>query len=223
MEFDLRFSGPQSAKHLIESMGIPHTEIGSVFADGKNVDPGHLVGNAETIDIFEQPPANEQDQEPRFVLDCHLGRLAAHLRMLGMDCLYENNYDDRTLLRLCLSDARVLLTRDRRLLMHKVVVVGCLLRSLDPWEQLKEVFYRYSLRAWIRPFKRCIRCNHSLATVAKAEIEYLLEPLTRRHFDDFRICPSCKQVYWKGSHYDRMLRMIEDLWQLEATCEVVGR
>ncbi len=131
--------------------------------------------------------------------------------MLGFDCLYENDYDDAALAALSAYESRILLTRDRRLLMRKSVTHGYLLRSLDPHEQLLEVLNRYGLRPWIKPFQRCIRCNHRLEVVSKEAVLDRLEPLTRLYFNEFRICPACKQIYWKGSHYDRMQKLIAGL------------
>ncbi len=210
-EFDYGFNGPQSAKHLIESVGIPHTEIGAVVANSMPVGSEYLVQDGDTLDVLSNPPDAESAQEPRFVLDLHLGRLAAHLRMLGLDCLYENDYDDGTLAGISVSEGRILLTRDRRLLMRKTITQGYLLRSLQPHEQLLEVLHRYALRKWTKPFQRCIRCNGLLEPVAKEAVIDRLEPLTKRYFDEFRICPACGQIYWKGSHFERMQRMIAGL------------
>ncbi len=210
-EFDYRFNGPQSAKHLIESVGIPHTEIGRVVVRSVPVSDGYLVQDGDIVEVLGNAPDFNSAEEPRFVIDGHLGRLASHLRMLGLDCPYENDYEDRTLAAISVDEGRILLTRDRRLLMHKSITRGYLLRSLDPYQQLLEVLHRYSLRRWIRPFQRCIRCNHLLEPVDKAAIIERLEPLTKLYFYDFRICPACKQVYWKGSHFGRMQKLIASL------------
>lgn len=107
------------------------------------------------------------------------------------------------------QEERILLSRDRRLLMRKAVVHGYCLRSLNSLEQLSEVIQRFELKGRIRPFHRCLRCNHPLEPVAKETILDRLEPLTRRYFDEFQICPACKQIYWKGSHFERMQSLIE--------------
>lgn len=206
-EFDFSFSGPQSVKHLIESLGIPHTELGEIRANGSLVGLGYLVHDGDRIEV-RAVAAFEPDTEPRFVLDGHLGRLTSHLRMLGLDCLYRNDYDDKELASLAVHEERVLLSRDRRLLMHKSIQAGYLLRSLDPLEQLKEVVQRYSLRKWVKPFQRCLRCNHPLKEISKGEVMGRLEPLTKLYFEEFHICPACHQIYWKGSHYERMRKMI---------------
>jgi uncharacterized protein with PIN domain len=149
--------------------------------------------------------------EPRFLLDNHLGRLAAYLRMLGFDCLYQNDYDDAELAGILQADERILLSRDRRLLMRKVVTHGYCLRSLDSLEQLTEVVQRFDLTKSITPFHRCVHCNHPLESISKEAILDRLEPLTKQYFEEFHICPACKQIYWKGSHYERMQSLIEQI------------
>ena len=210
-EFDYAFIGPQSVKHLIESVGIPHTEIGETRVDSATIGSGYLVQDGDTVAVSVYDAALDTMEAPRFVLDCHLGRLKAHLRMLGYDCKYQNDYDDRTLLQVALDEDRVLLTRDRRLLMHKTLKRGHLVRTLEPNEQLAEVMRHYGLQRWIRPFQRCIRCNHLLEPVEKDAIVDRLEPLTKLYFNEFRICPACKQIYWKGSHFERMQSTIGKL------------
>ena len=205
---DMRFQGPQSVKHLIESLGIPHTEIGPLSANGQKIGLDYITQDGDRIEVRSVAPL-DLSNEPRFVLDAHLGRLASHLRMLGLDCLYENDYEDDELVRISVDEGRILLTRDRLLLMHKVITQGYLLRSLNSTEQLYEVVRRYDLVKWVKPFQRCMRCNHLLEPVSKQAVLHRLEPLTKKYYDDFRICPACKQVYWKGSHYERMLQLIE--------------
>jgi len=212
-ESDLRypFTGPQSLKHLVESLGIPHTEIGPVRANDRAVASNYQVQDGDDVTVVGFQPSPDPAIEPRFVLDGHLGRLASYVRMLGLDCLYESSADDEQLAEIAVSESRALVTRDRRLLMRKAITDGYLIRSLVPREQLAEVIARFQLRRWIKPFQRCIRCNHQLQPVRKEDVIDRLEPLTRRYFDDFRICPSCLQIYWKGSHFDRMMLMIAEL------------
>lgn len=205
---ELRFQGPQSVKHLIESLGIPHTEIGSLTADGSGIGLEYIVHDGDRIEVRPVAPA-DLTEEPRFVLDGHLGRLASHLRMLGLDSLYSNVYEDDELVQISVEEGRILLTRDRMLLMHKVITQGYLLRSLNSSQQLHEVVQRFGLAKWVRPFQRCMNCNHLLAQVKKETVLEKLEPLTKKYYDEFKLCPACNKVYWKGSHYEQMLELIE--------------
>jgi hypothetical protein len=206
-EFRLSFEDHQSVKHLVEALGIPHVEVGTILADGAPVGPEYRPRDGARIEVL--PPAPGCPVDPRFLLDNHLGRLAAYLRMLGFDCLYANDFEDSAMAALLAGDPRILLSRDRRLLMRKVVLYGYCPRSLDPQEQLGEVVRRFDLAGRLRPFHRCLRCNTPLVPVDKAQVLDRLQPLTRRYFDEFRLCPHCDQVYWKGSHYDRMEGLIE--------------
>lgn len=210
-DLEYAFTGPQSAKHLIESLGIPHTEIGAVLVDGAAVGNDAQINDGDEVLVSAASQPGDAVVEPRFILDGHLGRLAARLRMLGLDCLYRNDAGDPELASTAVVEGRILVTRDRRLLMRKVVTSGYLVRSLMPREQVLEVVARYRLRAWIKPFLRCIRCNHLLEPVRKADILERLEPLTRRYFEEFRMCRGCGQIYWKGSHYEKMLSLIAGL------------
>ncbi|HLY32058.1 MAG TPA: Mut7-C RNAse domain-containing protein, partial [Ktedonobacterales bacterium] len=149
--------------------------------------------------------------EPRFVLDVHLGRLAAYLRMLGFDTLYENHCDDDVLARISSEQARILLTRDVGLLKRGVVVYGYFVRATQPEAQLAEVARRYRLLGLIQPFARCLRCNGLLAPAPKAEVADVLPPNVRDDYEEFRRCQACEQVYWRGTHYQRMQRVIARL------------
>jgi len=156
-------------------------------------------------------------REPCFILDGHLGRLAAYLRMLGFDALYRNDYDDEVLAETSADQGRILLTRDRGLLKRSLVTRGFCLRSKDPRQQLLDVVRRFDLQACFAPFTRCISCNGILMPVDKAEIVEQLEAGTRKYFDDFSHCHDCGKIYWKGSHHDRMLSLLS--WINEALDE----
>lgn len=204
------FAGPQSAKHLIEALGIPHTEVGAILVNGAPLGLDYLVRDGDHVEVSGIAVGATLD-EPRFVIDGHLGRLNSRLRMLGFDCAYRGDYTDNELMESCVHEDRILLTRDHRLLMRKTLSRGYLVRTLEPLAQLEEVTRRFGLRKWICPFRRCIRCNHLLAPIEKQAVIDRLKPLTRLYFDEFRICPSCSQIYWKGSHFKRMQQIIESL------------
>lgn len=203
------FRGRQSIKHLAESLGVPHPEMGRVYINNQEGTLNAITQDGDQVQVHPIPDG--YPAQPRFLLDNHLGRLAAYLRILGFDCLYRNDYSDAELAEILLREERILLSRDRRLLMRKVVIHGYCPRSLDSLEQLQEVVQRFDLARRVVPFHRCLRCNHSLETVSKEAVLDRLEPLTRLYFDEFMICPNCKQVYWKGSHFERMRDIVEKM------------
>lgn len=216
--FGYLFQDHPTVKHAVESQGIPHTEVYSIQANEMWVDFSYQIQDGDFIRVYPLSLAENFDRKAtvfkrpenpvRFVLDAHLGRLAAYLRMLGFDTWYRNDYEDRELAQLAGENGRVLLTRDRRLLMRNEVVYGMCIRSLNPEEQVLETIQRYNLSGEISPFNRCLRCNHPLVPISKEAVLHRLEPLTRRYFNEFHYCPACSQIYWKGSHFERMQRFI---------------
>ena len=208
-----------SVKHAIEAMGVPHTEAEVILANGGAVDFSYLLQAGDAISVY--PPFTTLDtaglpalrsplaSPPGFVLDNHLGRLVNYLRLLGFDALYPENHDDEVLAQISFEEERVLLTRDRRLLMRNAVVYGYWLRSKDPREQLAAVLRRYKLGEAINPWRRCLRCNGELRPVAKGDVLDRLEPKTKKYYDDFHICQDCEQIYWKGSHYEPLKEIVE--------------
>jgi uncharacterized protein with PIN domain len=132
--------------------------------------------------------------------------------MLGFDAMYQSDYQDDQLAQITVEQNRILLTRDRQLLMRKTIRFGYAIRSLLPDEQVIEVIRRFGLnKLLITPFHRCLRCNTPIEAVLKEVILHRLEPLTKKYFHEFHICPECERVYWKGSHYDRMGKLISRL------------
>jgi uncharacterized protein len=206
------FSERQTVKHLVEAAGVPHTEVGRVLVNSQPVDWSYQVQSGDRLQILPAAAATDDiSGEHRFVADNHLGRLAAYLRMLGFDVLYQNNFEDSELAEIAWQQERILLTRDRRLLMRSVVRWGYCLRSLDSHQQLDEVVRRFDLAEKIAPFRRCLRCNGALHPVSKEAVLDQLETLTRQYYHEFHHCPSCGQVYWKGSHFEQMQKIIAGL------------
>lgn len=211
----------RSIKDLIESIGVPHTEIDLIIINGESVDFNHPVQNGERISVYpafrslDISPLKHCQPEPlneaRFVLDAHLGRLAAYLRMLGFDTLYRNDYDDATLADTSANEHRILLTCDRLLLMRKQVAYGYFVRSRQPHQQLPEILSRFDLYDQQKPFTRCMHCNGTTGAVNKQDIEAQLLPKTKKYYDKFVRCRTCKKIYWQGSHYSKMQEMLDKI------------
>ncbi|HEY9418621.1 MAG TPA: Mut7-C RNAse domain-containing protein [Candidatus Udaeobacter sp.] len=214
-----RLAEKTSVKDVIESCGVPHPEVDLILVDEQTVGFDHTLANDTKVEIFavEKRDTNRTEKRlqtveiTRFVADGHLGGLTRNLRLLGFDVAYDQNADDRQLLEVMVRENRVLLTRDRRLLMHAIVRHGYWPRSQNADEQTIEVVRRFDLSELIAPFMRCLRCNAPLEAAAKADIIGKLEPLTKIYYDEFRRCPECKQIYWSGSHFPKLQRRVEEI------------
>jgi hypothetical protein len=208
-------------KDAIEAMGAPHTEVNAILVNGSSVGFSYQLQNLDSIDVyplFLSVPAkplirlSPPPPDPAtFVLDVHLGKLARRLRLLGFDCLYQNDFTDAEIMQLSLEQGRIILTCDRGILKHRQVLYGSLVRSDQVDAQVREVLARYLLFDRIRPWLRCMSCNGLLERVEKAAIEHRLEPKTRLYYEDFHHCIDCDRLYWKGSHFEKINRWLETL------------
>ncbi len=198
-------------KHVIESCGVPHTEVGGVLVDAEPADLSKPLAPQNDVHVIPRPTPILLHDIPKFVVDGHLGRLAAYLRMLGFDTWYERLADDPRLALISGTEGRILLTRDVGLLKRKNVREGYFVRSDKPLDQLGELARRFALLPYVSPFTRCMECNACLVSVEKSEVAELLPPHTRETKNEFSRCMQCARIFWRGSHHARMSRWIEDL------------
>ena len=215
-----------TTKHMIEALGVPHTEVEMVLVNGKEsgfdraLEEGDHIAVYARFELLEVGPHGGQGPERlrerprgrmRFVADSHLGALARLLRMAGYGTLYDNHYHDDEVEELAGRDDRIVLTRDRELLKRRSIVHGCYIHALEPAQQLRELFERLELPDGARPFSLCLHCDAVLRAVDKASVIERLPPSVRAQHDSFTTCDTCQRVYWKGSHYKRMTQFLADV------------
>ena len=212
-----------TTKHMIEALGVPHTEVEAVLVNGQECGFDRVLKDGDRVSVYPRfevlevahgsapeyrSPLERLRERPlarmRFVADAHLGGLARLLRMAGFDTLYDNHYHDDDVEDIAQDEDRVVLTRDRELLKRRTIMHGCYIHSLDPPEQLRELFERLELADGARPFSICLHCNVPLRAVAKADVSDRLPASVREQHEEFTTCEHCLRVYWKGSHYKRM-------------------
>jgi uncharacterized protein with PIN domain len=226
--FTHQFEESPSIKDMIESLGVPHAEVHAIVVNGTPTDFAYRVHDGDRISVYpafthiDGAQSIEPAEDTRFVLDVHLGRLAAYLRALGYDTLYRNDYLDPELAQISSAEDRVLLTRDLGLLKRSLVKRGYFVRNTNPARQLAEVMRQFNLNAAQRSFYRCLRCNGLLEVVDKATILDRLTDRTQQYYDEFRICRSCDQIFWKGSHFQKMQRLIERILSGDDPVEKTG-
>ena len=197
------FFVPASVKDMIESFGVPHSEVELILVNGESTDFSRLIRAGDRVAVYPvfesidvQPELrvrSEPLRELKFVLDVHLGRLTAYLRMLGFDVVYRNCAADPDLVRISAEQQRILLTRDRGLLMHAAVTRGYWLRETDSRRQVPEIIRRFDLASAIRPFTRCMACNsalHPCGTVRSAPTHLSPHRRTLRSISPVCLLPS---------------------------------
>jgi uncharacterized protein len=207
-----------TTKHMIEALGVPHTEVELVLVNGESsgfdrlVEEGDRIAVYPKFEAFDITPLLRVRERPlrrlRFVADAHLGGLSRFLRMAGFDTVYDNNIHDDEIEALAASEDRVVLTRDRELLKRRTITHGCYVHAIKPEEQLREIFKRLDLAGSAHPFTLCLHCNAPLRHVDKAEVADQLPPMVRDEQTEFNTCDCCHRVYWKGSHWKRMAGLL---------------
>jgi len=210
-----------TAKHMIEALGVPHTEVELVLLNGEPrglddiLEEGDRIAVYPRFTAFDVADVARLDQRPpgrvRFVADAHLGGLARLLRMAGFDTIYRNTLNDAEVEAIALDDGRAVLTRDRELLKRRGIAYGCYVRALKGEAQLREVVERFGLAERMRPFTLCLSCNAPLRPIAKAEVRDRLPPRVAATQDEFSTCDCCHGVFWKGSHWQRMAGVLNEI------------
>lgn len=203
-----------SVKDIIESCGIPHTEIGKIMYNGKEVDFCHIPQQKGLLQVqaivppFDVRKASFLRPTPmdsiRFAADANVIRLGKLMLLLGFDTLLCQNGSDSDIAETAKKENRIILTRDTHLLKRKKNIYGRRVRADLPDDQLSETIRFFGLETQIAFCSRCTICNKKLEQRNKEDILHLLEPKTRLYFHRFFGCPGCGKIFWQGSHCDHM-------------------
>ena len=214
-----------TTKHMIEALGVPHTEVELVLVNGEAAGLDLLLEDEDRVAVYPRftcfdvsglaPAPALPPGRIRFVADAHLGGLARLLRMAGFDTIYDNGLGNDQVEALAVEEERVVLTRDRELLKRRTIAYGCYVRALKAQAQLLEVFERLGLAERARPFTRCLHDNAPLRPVAREAVLERLPPQVAASQEEFNTCDVCGRVYWKGSHWQRMSAMLRDVHYID--------
>ncbi|MGW1002493.1 Mut7-C RNAse domain-containing protein [Streptomyces sp. NPDC002520] len=195
--------------HVVESAGVPLTEVGALWVNGREVPTSYVPVAGDTVEVRGvERPQRITGAPLRFLLDVHLGTLARRLRLLGVDTAYEaTDIGDPALAARSAAEKRVMLSRDRGLLRRRELFAGAYVYSTRPDDQLHDVLDRFA--PGLRPWTRCTACNGLLKEATKDEVADQLKHGTQRTYDVFAQCADCGRAYWKGAHHDQLEAIVE--------------
>jgi uncharacterized protein len=149
--------------------------------------------------------------QPRFLADVMLGSLARWLRILGYDTEYENRISDEEIVRRCLAEGRVALTRDVRLTERRRFR-SLLIESNQLGCQIREVLRFLGTDIDVeRILTRCVQCNTPLLESHRDAVRDRVPPYVYQTQSKFKQCPGCERVYWGGTHRDHILKRLRKL------------
>lgn len=226
-DIDAVFKDKRSVKDLIESLGVPHVEVDLILVNGTSVGFNYLTEDGDRISVYPvferlniegvQRLRTIPLRNIKFACDVHLRGLARRLRLLGFDVYYNEKINDAELVQVSDNGDRVLLTGSRQLLMRKNLAKGLCIRSTGTEKQVAEVLDRLDLRSSCDPFLRCVECNGIIEKVPEEMNEKYTDVIpegVKEWCREFYRCPGCERVYWRGSHYDRLVKVIDEICRL---------
>lgn len=147
-----------------------------------------------------------------FIADKTLGKLVKWLRILGYDALYWRSEDQEGLLRRARDDGRVLVTKDTRLYKKRGSLEALLIREDNPFRQIRELVHHFRLPVGeAMLFSRCVTCNAPLDKVQPEEVKGVVPDYIYHTHQEFSRCPSCRKVYWAGTHYGHVSEAVRQL------------
>ncbi|MET7700970.1 Mut7-C RNAse domain-containing protein [Streptomyces sp. NPDC005485] len=201
--------GVSTLGHVVESLGVPLTEVGVLDVDGREVAPSHIPAADEHVTVRAVTRPQHVPGAPlRFLLDVHLGTLARRLRLLGVDTAYEStDIGDPALAARSAAEKRVMLSRDRGLLHRRELWAGAFVYSTRPEDQLRDVLGRFAPE--LKPWTRCTACNGLLKEATKEQVADRIEHGTQQSYDAFAQCEQCGRAYWKGAHHEKLEAIVE--------------
>jgi uncharacterized protein len=221
IRFEHEVFGTPSIKDVIESLSVPHIEVDLILVNGQSVSFTYKINDMDDISVYPVFESFEISgvqhlrlaplRDPKFILDVQLGSLAKYMRMAGLDSFYRNDLTAGEIVSISLNEKRTILTKDRDILKRKDVTHGFWIRDNNPEEQLKSVISRFHLEQLIAPFTLCLKCNGKIVEVNKEEIKSEIPQKVKLYHNEFKRCSFCGQIYWKGTHYEKMHSFIDKL------------
>jgi len=220
-DFQVGFKGRESVKDMIEALGVPHTEVDLILVNGKSVDFGYIIQHGDRISVY--PTFESLDikdvtrlrevplRQTRFIADINIRDIVKYMRALGLDVCYDASLSPREIIRISKRENRTILTKSRKLLKFRNVTHGIFIRPGTTVEQIRGIIDYLSLRALIEPFSRCLQCNIPLVGVSKDRILDRIPAKTREFYDEYSYCTACDRIYWKGTHYMNIKKVVDEI------------
>jgi uncharacterized protein with PIN domain len=151
----------------------------------------------------------------KFIADNNVGKLARWLRLIGYDTILLKQKDDAQMIKVALSEDRVILTKDAQFMKRRLVTNGTLktvhIEQDDPELQVQEVVKTLRLDYHFRPFSLCLECNRALIARDKEQVKNMVPARVFETQTQYTECPACHRIYWPGTHWQAMGRKLQDL------------
>ena len=220
-DFEVMFKGKRSIKDMIEALGVPHTEVDLILVNGNSVDFTYILQDKNRVSVYPVfESLNIADvthlrkiplRRNKFIADINLGDIVKYMRALGFDIYYDALFSSREIIDISKTENRIILTKSRKLLTFKEVSHGIFIRPGTTIEQIRRIIDYLDIKDDIKPFSRCLQCNTLLDVVPKDKILDRIPPMTKEFCDKYVQCRSCDKIYWEGTHFINMKKVIKQI------------
>ena len=217
-DFEAPLKGKQSIKDMIEALGVPHTEVDLILVNNLSVDFSYILHDNDRVSVY---PVFEllnithitrlrkiPLRRNRFIADINLGDIVKYMRVLGFDVYFDSTLSNRNIIEISNQNNRIILTRSKKLLKFKAVSHGLFIRPGTTTQQIRHIIDYLDIQEDIKPFSRCLKCNTLLVAVQKKDILDRIPEKTKEYCHDYGLCPSCDKIFWKGTHYMNMKKVL---------------
>ena len=204
---------------MIEALGVPHTEIDFILVNEKSVDFTYILQDGDRISVYPVfESLNIEDvtrlrklplRKTKFIADINLGHIVKYMRILGFDVCFDPLLSPRQIIEVSKKENRIVLTKSKNLLKFKDITHGIFIRPGTTEEQVKGIIDFLDIKDNVKPFSRCLRCNNLLRSISKESIIDRIPPKTKVFCDEYSYCKPCDKIYWKGTHFIKMKRVID--------------
>jgi len=130
-DFDAEFEGKPSVKDLVESLGVPHSEVDLILVNGRSVGFDYIFQDGDRFSVypvfesFDIKDISRLRETPlrntRFIADKNLSETARVLQAMGFDAVCNPALSDREIIEISNREKRIILTKSRKLLNSKKV------------------------------------------------------------------------------------------------------
>jgi uncharacterized protein with PIN domain len=220
-DFEAVFKEERSIKDMIESLGVPHTEVDLILVNGQSVAFSYILQGGDRVSVYPVFESLNIEgvthlrptplRKTRFVADGNIGDIVRFMRMLGFDVYFRSAMTKREIIDTSLKEKRIILTKSKSLLKYKDVTHGVFIRPGTREEQVVSILERLDIKDQAKPFSRCLQCNGLLKSVLKEDVMDRIPPKTKMCCDNYSICHSCHKLYWNGTHMISMQKAVEQI------------
>lgn len=144
-----------------------------------------------------------------FVCDTMLGSLSKWLRLLGIKTIYNPQSNSKENFLTARRENSIFLTKNTHYMNYDRTLFLFSDSIVDQIKEINDCYENFSKH--IKTFSLCSDCGSCLSDISKENIKEKIPVYVYYKFDNYKICSKCNKIYWKGSHYKKILHLLRNI------------